>query len=96
MQRHGVDSTAGNTPANILMTSHGGFIGVLIEGLIGSRKVDCATGVTIGRCLNASITIVELEHDGKVKVVRYADTTHLDVDRLVQLNADTDVMPPVA
>lgn len=92
VQRH-VLAKQEETPVNILMTSHGAFIGVLIEGLIGSRKVRCAEGVRIGRCLNASITIVELdwESKGRGKVVRYADTTHLDVD-LVQVNADSDVM----
>lgn len=79
------------TPVNVLVTSHGGFIGVLIESLIGSRKVRCAEGVSIGRCLNASITVVEVEVSGKGEVSSYADTVHLDVD-LVQVNADSDVI----
>lgn len=72
---------------NILVVSHGGTIGLLIEELIGSRKVRRADGIMVGRCLNASVTVIELERNGKGVLVSYADTTHLDVP-LVDVNVD--------
>ncbi|KAI0672863.1 phosphoglycerate mutase-like protein [Trametes maxima] len=74
-------------PVHILAVSHGGLIGTLVTNLIGSRKVHAAEGVTIGRCFNASISVIEIEEDGKGVLISYADTTHLD-DDLVQDNAD--------
>ncbi|KAI0780579.1 phosphoglycerate mutase-like protein [Trametes elegans] len=77
----------GFAPAHILVVSHGGLIGTLVTSLVGSGKVRAAEGVGVGRCFNASITVVELEEDGRGVLVSYADTTHLNVD-LVQENAD--------
>ncbi|KAI0373013.1 phosphoglycerate mutase-like protein [Pilatotrama ljubarskyi] len=74
-------------PAHILVVSHGGLIGTLVTNLIGSRKVRAAEGVVVGRCFNASISVIHIEEDGKGVLVSYADTTHLNVD-LVQENAD--------
>ncbi|KAI0362498.1 phosphoglycerate mutase-like protein, partial [Trametes cingulata] len=74
-------------PAHILVVSHGGLIGTLVTNLVGSRKVRAAEGVEIGRCFNASISVIEIHEDGKGVLVSYADTTHLNVD-LVQENAD--------
>ncbi|KAI0807774.1 hypothetical protein C8Q74DRAFT_1229241 [Fomes fomentarius] len=74
-------------PVHILVVSHGGLIGSLVTNLIGSRKVRAAEGVTISRCFNASISVVELYPDGKGVLLSYADTTHLNGD-LVQDNAD--------
>ncbi|KAI0782212.1 phosphoglycerate mutase-like protein, partial [Abortiporus biennis] len=72
---------------NILVTTHGGLIGVLVQTLLGSRKVRCAHGVQVGKCMNASITVVDVEKDGKGTLVSFADTTHLAFD-LVDVNAD--------
>lgn len=74
-------------PAHVLVVAHGGLIGTLVTTLTGSRKVRAAPGVVVGRCFNASISVVDLEEDGRGVLVSYADTTHLDVD-LVQENAD--------
>ncbi|KAH9852685.1 phosphoglycerate mutase-like protein [Lenzites betulinus] len=74
-------------PAHVLMVSHGGLIGTLVTNLVGSRRVRAAEGVVVGRCFNASISVVEVEEDGRGVLLSYADTTHLDVD-LVQENAD--------
>ncbi|RPD66483.1 phosphoglycerate mutase-like protein [Lentinus tigrinus ALCF2SS1-7] len=74
-------------PAHILAVSHGGLIGTLVTNLVGSRKLRAGEGVAIGRCFNASISVVDLYEDGKGVLVSYADTTHLNVD-LVQENAD--------
>ena len=74
-------------PAHILAVSHGGLIGTLVKGLLGSRKVCAAEGVVVGRCFNASISVVELDARGRGVLVSYADTMHIDGE-LVQENAD--------
>ncbi|KAI0723888.1 phosphoglycerate mutase-like protein [Cerioporus squamosus] len=74
-------------PVHILAVSHGGLIGTLVVNLLGSRKLRAGEGVAIGRCFNASISVVDLYENGKGVLVSYADTTHLNVD-LVQDNAD--------
>ncbi|KAI9065381.1 phosphoglycerate mutase-like protein [Trametes sanguinea] len=74
-------------PVHILVVSHGGLIGTLVTNLVGSRKVAVAEGVEIGRCFNASISVVDVEESGKGVLVSYADTTHLSME-VLQENAD--------
>ncbi|KAI8989772.1 phosphoglycerate mutase-like protein [Trametes punicea] len=74
-------------PVHILVVSHGGLIGTLMTNLVGSRKVEVPEEVTIGRCFNASITVVEIDEDGQGVLVSYADTTHLNAD-ILEENAD--------
>ncbi|KAG6837275.1 hypothetical protein H0H93_012280 [Arthromyces matolae] len=78
-------------PYHILVTSHGGFIGTLTRSLIQSKKASCAPGVVIQRCLNTSVTIIDV-HDGGIGIIRqWADTSHLklkDVDEVLKENAD--------
>ncbi|CAL1705573.1 unnamed protein product [Somion occarium] len=90
VQRHvlSVQQEELETPLNILVTTHGGLIRILLQGLIGSRKLRWGQGVKLGRCLNASVTVINLEGNGKGEVVSFADTTHLNVE-LVEVNADT-------
>ena len=75
-------------PVQILAVSHGGLIGTLVTNLLGSRKLREGEGVVVGRCFNASISVVDLYEDGKGVLVSYADTTHLNVDLVVKENAD--------
>lgn len=74
-------------PWNILVASHGGFIGTLVMNLLGRGRLRCADGVVIGRCWNGSISEIELGEDEKGTVVRYADLSHLQED-VVEGNAD--------
>lgn len=73
----------------ILVVSHGGLLRVLVQNLIESRRVAAGSGVDVGRYRfpNASVTVIEVEEDGKGTLVLFADTTHLDVE-LVEGNAD--------
>ncbi|TCD70924.1 hypothetical protein EIP91_000830 [Steccherinum ochraceum] len=78
-----------NTIPNILVVSHGGAIGTLVIQLLGSRKLRCAEGVVVGRCINASISVVEVRASGNGVLLSYADTTHLEETlELVEVNAD--------
>ncbi|KAI0929178.1 hypothetical protein AcV5_006513 [Taiwanofungus camphoratus] len=74
-------------PAHVLVVSHGGYIGRLIANLIESGRVQCAQGLVLSKCWNASISMVELNRDGKGQLVTYSDTTHLNTN-LVETNAD--------
>ncbi|TFK42375.1 phosphoglycerate mutase-like protein [Crucibulum laeve] len=75
------------TPYNILVVSHGGFIGTLTRNLIESRKVKCAKDVVIWKCFNTSISIIELGENGKGTLLQYGGIAHLE-DKAVESNAD--------
>lgn len=77
------------SPAAVLVVSHGGLLHVLLQSLIESRRVALAAGVETGRYRfsNASVTVVEVEGDGRGTAVLFGDTTHLE-DELVEGNAD--------
>jgi len=71
---HGENSTE---PRNILVTTHGGFIVTLVRGLIGSKKARCGEGVIIWKCLNTSVSVLEVLENKTAVVVQYGDVTHL-------------------
>jgi 2,3-bisphosphoglycerate-dependent phosphoglycerate mutase len=73
--------------SQILMVSHGGFIGTLVQELYGSRHVKLAPGVKIGHCLNTAICEIVLEGN-KGTIVRYGDVSHLEQEA-VGFNVDT-------
>ncbi|KAG6889829.1 hypothetical protein C0995_014306 [Termitomyces sp. Mi166 len=76
-----LDSTAllppRDDPYHILVTTHGGFIGTLTRSLIHGRRVSCAPGVVVQRCLNTSVTIIDVDHAGLGLIKQWADTSHL-------------------
>lgn len=73
-------------PYNILVVSHGGFIGTLVKGLVQGGQVTW-DGVKILPSLpNVSVTVIEW--DGEVwKLERYGDASHLSTGPLDH-NAD--------
>jgi 2,3-bisphosphoglycerate-dependent phosphoglycerate mutase len=77
--------------SNVLVVSHGGWMHVLLQNLIESRRVSTAQGVDVGRYRfpNASVTVIEVEASGKGSLVLFADTTHLDVE-LVRADTNAD------
>lgn len=83
-------SLPSTTPYHILVISHGGFIGTLMRSLIHGKKVSCAPGVVVQRCLNTSVTIVDVDHTGLGVIVQWADTSHLkdSSGNFVEGNAD--------
>lgn len=62
---------------DVLIVSHGGLIGILLQTLCkGTVRVE--KGVRLTRCLNASITVIEIETgSGKGRVTRFSDVSHL-------------------
>lgn len=80
-----------NRPYHILVTSHGGFIATLVQTLIQSRKLRCAPGVVIWRCVNSSVAVIEVDETQKGVVIQYGDASHLEDAKLegaVESNAD--------
>lgn len=78
---------ARDRPYDILVVSHGGLIGILLRTLINSKKLRRAEGVSIGKCFNVSVTIIEMDDDEKGTVIKYGDISHL-IRKVVETNAD--------
>jgi len=72
----------------VLVATHGGVITTLVRALVGSKKVRCGAGVIIWKCMNASVTVVEVYEDGEGELVRFSDVVHLQEIDTVAFNAD--------
>jgi len=86
-------------PYNILVVSHGGWIGTLISALQANRLVKCRRGVKIGRCLNTGVSIIEYSgvptrRDGVLvgTLVQYSGAEHLIHEDLHLQEANADVL----
>jgi probable phosphoglycerate mutase len=77
----------GSETRNVLVTSHGGLITSLVRGLLASGEVRCAPGVRVGKCVNASVTIIEVDANERGTLVTYAETAHL-TSAALESNAD--------
>ena len=79
--------TAGAEPRDVLIVSHGGLIGILLQALRrGTVRMD--GGVRVTNCVNGSITVIEVDPaTAKGKIVRYADASHL-AGPVVEENVD--------
>ncbi|KAJ7024253.1 phosphoglycerate mutase-like protein [Mycena alexandri] len=79
-------------PYNVLVTSHGGLITVLVRSLVGSGKVRPAPGVMIATCRNASVTIIEVDLEGPSTLLQFGDVAHLEEQQMVETNVDEVVV----
>lgn len=78
---------------DVLIVSHSGLIGVLLQTLCNGT-VQAEKGVRLTRCLNASITVIEIEAaSGKGRIIRFSDVSHLTVP-VVEENVDVQDTPP--
>jgi probable phosphoglycerate mutase len=76
------------SPAHILIVSHGAFIATLVKGLLGARHIgQDAPGFKMGRCLNTAICEIEVNETLKGKLVKWGDIGHL-VKPVVESNPD--------
>ena len=78
---------ARDTPYEVLIVSHGGWIATLVRTLVNSRKLKIAEGIATGKCLNVSVTRIEMQDNRNGTVTKYGDISHL-VGKVVQTNAD--------
>ena len=100
--RYILDGTASfprrDGPYHILVTTHGGFIGALMRTLLQRKKVRWGEGVVGQRCLNTSVTIIDVDKAGQGLIVQSCDITHLRglAEEAVENNADVDAKTKVA
>jgi len=79
-----------DSPSNILVVSHGGFIGILVRGLIGSGKITRAEGVHVGKCLNTAVAIIDMQEDGLGQLVQYGNIAHLLTKKMDVVEGNVD------
>jgi probable phosphoglycerate mutase len=73
----GGESEERRKPQHVLVVSHGYFISLLLRGLIDSGTVKDEAGL-MGRWIgNASISVVELDEDGRGLLSKFADVDYL-------------------
>lgn len=68
---------ADGKPREAIVVSHGGVIKTLLRHLIQKRRLSCANGVSLGKCGNTSVSIVEMGADGSGVLALYGDASHL-------------------
>ncbi|KAG5643226.1 hypothetical protein DXG03_001310 [Asterophora parasitica] len=74
---------------HILAVTHGGFIGTLVRSLVQGKKAVYAPGVVVERCLNSSVTIVEVNDGRQGVVIQGGDVSHLKgLEDGVETNVD--------
>ncbi|KAM6501377.1 phosphoglycerate mutase-like protein [Amanita muscaria] len=71
-------------PHEILVVSHGAVIAILVQKLTGQHMLTCTEGVVrlVSPSPNTSISVVEVETDGRAVVKEYGDAFHLGVDAI--------------
>lgn len=77
-------------PRNVLVTTHGGFIMTLVKALIRSKKARCGEGIVIWKCLNTSVSVLEVLEDKSAVIVQYGDVAHLRIPRVVNESHDPE------
>jgi 2,3-bisphosphoglycerate-dependent phosphoglycerate mutase len=90
------ETIVGTTASCVLMVSHGGWIRLLVQGLLGGNAIRAARGVTVGRCPNTGMSVVEIPRErGRGKLLQYGKIVHLrgQVD-VVENNADERGITP--
>lgn len=81
-------SNTSQRPHEVLVVSHGGCISTMVKNLMQSGRVE-AQEVINWTVYNVSITTIEIEGNGKGRLVKYSDISHLpSPEDLVQSNAD--------
>ena len=77
---------------DVLVVSHGGLIGILLQAL-RKRTVRMDEGVRVVKCMNASITVIEVDSASATgKLTRYSDISHL-TGPMVEDNVDVQDAP---
>jgi broad specificity phosphatase PhoE len=83
------ETIIGTTASCVLIVSHGSWIRNLVQGLLDHGDLRAEHGVTVGRCYNTAVSVVEIPRDrGRGKLLQYANTMHLRQVNVIQDNAD--------
>ncbi|KAI9466368.1 histidine phosphatase superfamily [Lactarius psammicola] len=82
-------TVVGTSAKHILIVSHGAWIRLLVQGLLQRKAIRAERGVTVGRCLNTGVTVIEIPRErGKGKLLQYGDVVHLRGADVVEDNPD--------
>ncbi|KAI9446299.1 phosphoglycerate mutase-like protein [Lactarius indigo] len=82
-------TVVGTSAKHILIVSHGAWIRLLVQGLLQRKAIRAERGVTVGRCLNTGVTVVEIPRErGTGKLLQYGNVMHLCGEDVVEDNAD--------
>jgi broad specificity phosphatase PhoE len=82
-------TVVGTSAKHILIVSHGAWIRLLVQGLLQRKAIRAEHGVTVGRCFNTGVTVVEIPQErGKGKLLQYGNLMHLRGGDVVEENAD--------
>jgi probable phosphoglycerate mutase len=78
---------------DVLIVSHGGLIGTLLQVLRSETAMRVEKGVRLTKCLNASITTIEIDtRSAEGKLSGYSDVSHL-AGPMVEDNVDVQDAP---
>ncbi|KAJ7572587.1 phosphoglycerate mutase-like protein [Mycena floridula] len=82
--KHILDANMDLSSSTVLVTSHGGYISVLMKNLIQNKKIQCAQEILNWKCDNCSITILEVDGgSGMGTLIQYSDNEHLKRENIV-------------
>lgn len=85
------EAIVGTIASCILVVSHGAWIRLLVQGLLEHKAIRAAHGVTLGRCLNTGISIIETPRERGCGVLqKYGNVVHLREADVVEGNADDE------
>ncbi|KAI9507357.1 phosphoglycerate mutase-like protein [Russula earlei] len=75
------ETIAGTTASHVLVVSHGAWIRRLVQGLLKQESIRAARGVTVGRCPNTGVSIIEVPRErGRGDLLQYGDVMHLETE----------------
>ena len=79
---------------DVLIVSHGGLIGTLLQALRSETAMRVDKGVQLTKCMNASITTIVIDSRSTTgNLTRYSDVSHL-AGPMVEENVDVRDAPP--
>lgn len=79
---------------DVLIVSHGGLIGTLLQALRSEAAMRVDKGVQLTKCMNASITTIVIDSRSATgNLTRYSDVSHL-AGPMVEENVDVRDAPP--
>jgi len=82
-------TVVGTSAKHVLIVSHSAWIGWLVRGLLQRKAIRAEPGVTVGRCFNTGVTVVEISGErGEGKLLQYGNVMHLRGGDVVEENAD--------
>ncbi|KAI0306421.1 phosphoglycerate mutase-like protein [Multifurca ochricompacta] len=73
------ETVVGTNASFILVVSHGAWIRLLVQGLLGDKAIRAVHGITVGRCLNTGVSVIEIPRvvKGRGNLLQFGNVMHL-------------------